>query len=209
MPIPTATAKYYKTVTSETSVNPKTRFEANNIKWTEDITYAGTYIRVFYLETPLSLERKPAGCKKMHWIKYFNSKDGDIVPYTEAGVFYSTTYPRYEHVAQYLTSSERTLTNWSVLNEDKKQYFCQLWGKEILESIFKETRMPSTVHADTDTVLKSRPNHLPSSISEEYLEEYTVPVARRTLTINTSLEQLDTLKRQLIYYTPDTYIIDE
>ena len=207
MPINTPTHKHYKAITNEASVNPKNRFNKNNIEWVEDLTYRGTSNKAFFIKLPVTMTLKPPGCKKMHFIKYFPGPDEEYITHIDAGIFYSTVYPRYEHVAEALIENNAQLIQWPVLDEAHKQHFVKIWGKHIVEDLINLNWW--RIHNNKDdhylTTPKPRPKDV-GKLENESVLSFIEEAERTTVEISCLNDDMQRLLTSLTYDCPQIYV---
>ena len=198
---------YFKALTNEYTVNPKVRFEKNNIDWTEDISYRLSGNKAYYLKIPINTTTKPKGCKKMYFLKYYPGPNEECILDADAAIFYMTEFPRIKEVADTLIQTGKDLKSWKDLSEGERQYFAHILGKCINDSTCLIAQLDRSsinrVVVATTSEFTQYPEKTPMIDMETFLEE--VP-NRTTLTINCSKTDIHNIQMDLLFKSPTTYI---
>lgn len=212
--VPEITHRYFKAITPELNVNTKARFDKNNIEWIEDITYANTPNKGYFLKIPVEQTAIPPGCKKMYFIPQYPGPNEEYISGDDAAMFYSLVYPRYRHVAKHLIDNNGELKKWSALTEQHRQHFTKVWGAEILQNsiallTWKATPPKNSYGTNKSTVresLKPRPKTL-CSIEDEHIEWFTLDEPNRvSILISCNNSYLDLLVANIAFENPEAYV---
>ena len=205
--------KYFKAVTPEALVNTKTRFDKNGIEWVEDISYRNTGNHAYFLKIPIQQVAKPAGCKRMYFIKYYPGPNDEFVSDSDAAMFYTMMYPRYEHIAKNIIENNNSIIPWDALLEPAKQHFTRTWGKIILTNIYTMTQWklaPSNTRRPHE--LNPRPNVC--SIEDECITKFIVApgtkqaAERVRITISCDKKDVTSITSALSFESPTIYTLD-
>lgn len=206
--IPAPKYQYFKAITPEAVVNTKNRFDKNQIEWIEDITYRNTGNLAYLLKIPANITNKPPGCKRMYFIKYYPGPNEECIPDAEAAIFYTTIYPRYEHVVKHILDNSASLIPWNTLDESHRQHFTKIWGNIILDNLNMLNTWKIQNQNTTNNLLYKRPINI-TSVEDEHLELFTSnddTHSRINLEINCDKKDLKQIANALSFTSPNIYI---
>ncbi len=208
--------QYFKAVTPESVVNTKTRFDKNKIEWVEDITYRNTGNHAFFLKIPIEQTTKPAGCKRMYFVKHYPGPQEEFIADTDAAMFYTMVYPRYEHIAHKITQDKTSILPWNRLDETAKQNFTRIWGKIILSNIYTVAQWKFNSN-DRRKIndLYTRPSitsigtQEQENIAQFMCQEDKDTPSRATIIISCDTRDVQAITSALSFESPTIYTLDE